>query len=51
VTYLPTDNRQLRLIHGIGKVRLTKYGKELCRLIQGFRAQQRKKERETGTAS
>lgn len=40
VTHLPTDNSQLRLISGIGKARLKRYGKDLCELIQKFRKEQ-----------
>jgi hypothetical protein len=38
VTHLPTDRSGLRRIHGIGKVRLRRYGRELCDLIRKFRA-------------
>lgn len=40
VTYLPTDNAQLRQIHGIGKARLRRYGKEISELIRTYRAEQ-----------
>jgi hypothetical protein len=40
VTYLPTDNAQLRHIHGIGKARLRRYGKEISELIRTYRAEQ-----------
>ncbi len=50
MTHLPNDKTQLRLIHGIGKVRLRRYGKELCRLIQEHRAEQRKNKGQTSEA-
>jgi hypothetical protein len=40
VTYLPTDNAQLRQISGIGKARLRRYGKEISELIQQYCAEQ-----------
>jgi hypothetical protein len=40
VSYLPTDNAQLRQIHGIGKARLRRYGKEISELIRTYRAEQ-----------
>ena len=40
VTYLPTDNAQLRQIHGIGKARLRRYGKEISELIRTYCAEQ-----------
>ena len=39
VTHLPTDKSRLRHIHGIGKARLQRYGRELCNLIQKFRSE------------
>jgi hypothetical protein len=41
VTCLPTENAQLRLISGIGKARLRRYGKEIRELIQKYCAEQR----------
>jgi hypothetical protein len=41
VTYLPTDHAQLRQIHGIGKARLRRYGKEISELIRTYRAEQK----------
>ncbi len=41
VTYLPTNNAQLREIRGIGKARLRRYGKELGQLIQKFLEEQK----------
>jgi hypothetical protein len=40
VTYLPTDNAQLREISGIGKARLRRYGKEISELIRTYCAEQ-----------
>jgi hypothetical protein len=40
VTYLPTDNGQLRQVSGIGKARLRRYGKELSELIRQYCAEQ-----------
>lgn len=39
VTHLPTDTSRLRRIHGIGKVRLQRYGQELITLVQKFRTE------------
>jgi len=50
VTYLPTDNAQLRQIHGIGKARLRRYGKELTELIRTYRAEQQLQEPATTPA-
>ncbi len=36
VTYLPTNNANLRLIRGIGKARLKRYGKEISDIIRTF---------------
>jgi hypothetical protein len=40
VTYLPTDNVQLRQIRGIGKARLRRYGKEVGEMIQKYCVEQ-----------
>ena len=40
VTYLPTENAQLRQISGIGKARLRRYGKEIGELIRKYCADQ-----------
>ena len=40
VTYLPTDKTRLREIQGIGKARLRRYGKEIIKTIQKYRAEQ-----------
>ncbi|MBM4092478.1 MAG: helicase, partial [Planctomycetes bacterium] len=40
VTYLPTDDAQLRQILGIGKARLRRYGKEISELIRTYCAEQ-----------
>jgi hypothetical protein len=40
VTYLPTDNAQLRQIHGIGKTRLRRYGREISELVRTYCAEQ-----------
>ena len=49
VTYLPTDNAQLREITGIGKARLRRYGKEISELIQQYRAEQQLPDHPTTT--
>ncbi|TVS15982.1 MAG: helicase [Planctomycetaceae bacterium] len=49
VTYLPTNNAQLREITGIGKARLRRYGKELSELIQQYCAEQQLPENPTTT--
>jgi hypothetical protein len=49
VTYLPTDNAQLRQIHGIGKARLRRYGKEITEMIQKYCAEQQLSENSTAT--
>jgi hypothetical protein len=50
VTYLPTDNGQLRQIHGIGKARLRRYGKEISELIRTYCAEQQLQESATTPA-
>jgi hypothetical protein len=36
VTYLPTNQSHVRLIHGVGKARLKRYGKDVGDLIQKY---------------
>jgi Helix-turn-helix domain/HRDC domain len=36
VTYLPTTSTNLRLIRGIGKVKLKRYGEDICRIIREY---------------
>lgn len=39
VTFLPTDLQHVRHIHGIGKARLKRYGKDLCEIIAKYCAE------------
>ncbi len=49
VTHLPMDDAGLREIHGIGKVRRRRYGKEISEIIQKYRQEQQLSESQTTT--